>query len=92
MYYILDTNIWVDAGKGVVRCDDLKKKDLEVALAPFSITELVRGVVKGGEKWFAENKSTFDCMARVGSSILDLPRNVIFSTIWSMGLKKNGAT
>jgi len=48
MYYILDTNIWVDVGQGLLSCSKLKKPGVEVALAPLMVIELVWGVVKGG--------------------------------------------
>jgi hypothetical protein len=84
MYYILDTNIWVDVGQGLLSCSKLKKPGVEIALAPLMIIELVWGVVKGGESRFSANRALFDCMARVGSSVMELPRVAIFNKLWNI--------
>jgi predicted nucleic acid-binding protein len=62
VYYIIDTNIWIDVGQGKLACTDLLgKPGKEVVLAPTMLIELVRGIVKGGESHFPK-KQIDDCM------------------------------
>jgi hypothetical protein len=84
MYYILDTNIWIDVGQRLLPCSKLKKPGVEVALAPLMIIELVRGVVRGGEARFPKNKALFECLADVGSSVMELPRVAMFAKLWNV--------
>ena len=83
MYYIIDSNIWIDAGQGKLGCNDLiGKPGIKVALAPLVIIELVRGVVKGGESRFLRNRLMIECMAN--SEILELPKPFVFGILWKV--------
>jgi hypothetical protein len=90
VYYILDTNIWVDVNRGKVACDDLRKPGLEVALAPLMVVELMMGVVRGGEALFPLNRTLFECMARVTSSILELPKVFVLGVLWGLYMGDSG--
>ena len=66
MYYIMDTNIWVDVTQGKIPCNDLSGKvGAVVVVAPFMIVELVRATVRGGEKYFLGDRKMFECMERL---------------------------
>jgi hypothetical protein len=83
MYYILDSNIWIDVAQGKLQCTDvIGKPNARVALAPFMITELVRGIVKGGEPYFLRNRSMIECMDE--SEILELPKVFIYQILWNV--------
>jgi hypothetical protein len=84
MYYILDTNIWIDIAQGKIHYSDLKTPSKEMAIAPSILIELVRGVVKGGEARFGQNKRLFECMAQVSSTVLELPRVFVFTVLWKI--------
>jgi hypothetical protein len=81
MYYILDSNIWIEVEKGTISCADLTLDGVEVAVAPLMLTELVRGLTKGGEKFFVAKKPMFECMAKCG--ILELPKPFIVKVLWN---------
>ena len=59
MYYVLDTNIWLELTRGKVTCEQLSKAHLEVVVAPFVIMELMKETVKQKGKYFANDKSVF---------------------------------
>lgn len=83
MYYILDSNIWIDVAQGKLACADLTGNPTKkIVLAPFMITELVRGIVKGGEAYFLQNRSMIACMAHF--EILELPKVFIFRVLWNV--------
>ncbi len=83
MYYIMDTNIWIDVAQGKLSCADLTAKPAaRVVLAPFMIVELVRGVVKGGEPHFLQNRSMIECMTQC--EILELPKVFISRILWNV--------
>jgi hypothetical protein len=83
MYYILDSNIWIDVEQRIISCADLTARDgIEVVVAPFMITELVHGLTKGGERFFAAKKLMFECMANF--RILELPKVFIFKVLWNV--------
>jgi hypothetical protein len=90
MYYIIDTNIWIDVAQGKIDCTKFKKPGIELAIAPMMLTELVRGVVKGGESKFPRNRALFDCMAQVASSVLELPKVFMFITLWKINQGVSG--
>lgn len=82
MYYILDSNIWIEVEKETISCADLVRDGVEVLVAPLMLTELVRGLTKGGEKFFAAKKPMFECMAKCG--ILELPKPFIVKVLWNV--------
>src|SRR5947209_6999054 len=83
VYYIVDTNIWIDVAQGKLACSDLTRKPTaRVVLAPFMIVELVWGIVKGGEHYFHQNRSMIGCMAHC--EILELPKAFIFQILWNV--------
>jgi len=83
VYYIMDTNIWIDLAQGKLSCADLTGKTTAGAVvAPFMIVELVRGIVKGGEPRFLQNRAMIECMARC--QILELPKVFIFQILWNV--------
>lgn len=85
MYYIIDTNIWIDLSRGKLACKDLMgRKGVRVVLAPMVITELVRGIVKGSESQFLRNRSMIECMARNKPEILELPKIFMFGILWKV--------
>ena len=66
MYYILDSNIWIDLAQGKLACADLiRKPTAKVVLAPLMIVEVVRGIIKGGERYFLQNRAMIGCMAQI---------------------------
>jgi hypothetical protein len=74
MYYIMDTNIWVDVTQGKIPCKDLSGKvGAVVVVAPFMIVELMRATVRGGE---------FECMERL--DILELTKAFVYKTLWNV--------
>jgi hypothetical protein len=83
MYYILDSNIWIDLEQGRLTCNNLTgRKTVKVVVAPFMIIELVRATVKGGEQYFLEKKPMFECMANL--EILELTKVFMFKTLWNV--------
>jgi hypothetical protein len=83
MYYIPDSNIWIDLSQGKISCNDLLgKAQLKVVVAPLMIVELVRGTIRGGEQHFQQNRAMFSCM--VNCDILELPRVFIFGLLWKV--------
>ena len=69
--------------QGKLACTDLiGKPRAKVVLAPFMITELVRGIVKGGERYFLQNRAMIGCMAQ--SEILERPKVFIFRILWNV--------
>jgi hypothetical protein len=82
LYYILDSNIWVDLSQGKFLCSDLRGETAaEVVVAPFMIIELVRGMVKGGDRYYLANRAMFECMAHF--RILELSKICLFKTLWN---------
>ena len=82
MYYILDSNVWIELARGTIDCADVVRgPEAEVKQAPFVITELVRGIIKGGKSFFARNKKMVECMSRC--AILELPRPFILQILWN---------
>jgi hypothetical protein len=83
VHYILDSNIWIDVAQGKLDCADVVGKSTRnVVIAPFMLTELVRGIVKGGERHFSRNKSMIACMAHC--EILELPKVFISQILWNV--------
>src|SRR5262245_33185612 len=82
-YYILDSNIWIDLSHGKIRCEDIVgRSGIRVVLAPFAITELMRGIVKGGQTYFSQNRKMVRCMAHC--DVLELPKVFIYKTLWNV--------
>jgi hypothetical protein len=83
MYYIMDTNIWVDVTQGKIPCNDLSGKvGAVVVVAPFMIVELMRATVRGGEKYFVGDRKMFECMERL--DILELTKPFVYKTLWNI--------
>ena len=83
MYYIIDSNIWIDVSQGKLACKDVTgKPNVKVVLAPLMIIELVRGIIKGGESYFPRNRSMIQCMAN--AEILELPKVFISQILWNV--------
>lgn len=83
MYYIVDSNIWIDVAQGNLACNDvIGKTGVRVVLAPLMIIELVRGILKGGKSHFQENRLMIKCMATC--DILELPRVFMFQILWNV--------
>ena len=83
MYYIIDSNIWIDVGQEKLACKNVTgKPNVKVVLAPLMIIELVRGIIKGGESYFPRNRSMIQCMAN--SEILELPKVFISQVLWNV--------
>lgn len=83
MYYIMDTNIWVDVTQGKIPCNDLSGKvGAVVVVAPFMIVELMRATVRGGEKYFLGDRKMFECMGRL--DILELTKPFVYKTLWNI--------
>jgi hypothetical protein len=83
MYYILDSNIWIDLSQGKISCNDLLGKTaVKVVVAPLMIVELVRGTIRGGEQHFQKNRAMFSCMINCG--ILELPKVFIYGLLWGV--------
>jgi hypothetical protein len=81
MYYIPDSNIWIDLSQGKISCNDLLgKTQVKVVVAPLMIVELVRGTIRGGEQHFQQNRAMFGCM--INCDILELPKVFIFGLLW----------
>jgi hypothetical protein len=76
------------------KCGDLSgKSGVEVVIAPFMIIELVRATVKGGNQYFSQNKSLFQCMANF--EILELTKVFMYKTLWNVdggGLARSADT
>jgi hypothetical protein len=90
MYYIIDSNIWIDVAQGKLACRTLFKPEIELALAPLMITELIHGVVRGGEARFTTNKAMFECMAQTARSVLELPKVFISGILWNVRSGSSG--
>jgi hypothetical protein len=83
LYYIPDTNIWVDLTQGKISCQDLSgKANAKVVVAPFMIVELMRATVRSGERYFVNDRAMFRCM--VNFEILELTKVFIFKRIWNL--------
>ncbi|MGC2527722.1 MAG: hypothetical protein WA639_08235 [Candidatus Acidiferrum sp.] len=83
MYYIMDTNIWVEVTQGRISCDELAGKGgARVVVAPFMIVELMKATVKSGGRFFLNDKATFTCMAKF--DILELTKVFIFKALWGL--------
>jgi len=81
MYYILDSNIWIDVSQGKISCNDLLgKTTVKVVVAPLMIVELMRGTIRGGEQHFKKNRAMFGCM--INCDILELPKVFIYGLLW----------
>jgi hypothetical protein len=83
MYYIIDTNIWIDQRDGILSCDDLHRTRARVVVAPFMIMELMRATVKGGEQYFSQNRHMFECISKF--EILELTKGFLFKILWNVG-------
>jgi predicted nucleic acid-binding protein len=84
MYYVLDTNIWLDLTRGKVLCADLSNKaHIKVVVAPFVIMELMKETVKHKGKYFENDKSVFQCMAKF--DVLALTKVFIYQRLWNSG-------
>jgi predicted nucleic acid-binding protein len=58
MYYILDTNIWIEIARGNIACGDLTQNPAStVVVAPFTIIELIRGTVRNGGRFSPRTRS-----------------------------------
>jgi hypothetical protein len=85
VYYIFDTNIWIDLSRREVRCEDLLgKAGLTVALAPFIINEFIKGVVAGRGNRFESDRSAIECLASFKPEVLELPKNFIYRRLWNI--------
>jgi hypothetical protein len=89
--YLPDTNILIDIGKESAvqtKLDNAEQSGTEFVIAPSTMTELTVGVVKGGAKYFEQNKKTFAWLYAHTNAILDAPRPFIgkilgFPSKWS---------
>jgi hypothetical protein len=85
MFYIFDTNIWIDLSRGTLSCEELVgRAGLPIALAPFIINEFMKGLVTGGEGPFERNREAVKCMASTRPEILELPKSFIFRILWNV--------
>lgn len=85
MYYIIDTNIWIDVSRGKLACEDITgKAAVRVALAPPVIIELVRGVMKSKGERFEGDHRLFRCMTQPKPEILPLPRVFVSTLLWNL--------
>jgi hypothetical protein len=83
MYYIMDTNIWVEVIQGTISCDQLcAKPHLRVVVAPFMIVELMKATVKNKGKYFVSDQKMFRCMAKF--DILELTKPLLFKILWNI--------
>jgi hypothetical protein len=83
MYYIPDTNIWVDVTQGKISCADLSSKTgIRVVVAPFMIVELMRATVRSRGKYFLGDQTMFQCMAQF--DILELTKVFVYKTLWNI--------
>ena len=84
MYYVLDTNIWLDLTRGKVSCTELSSKaHIQVVVAPFAIMELMKETVKHKGKYFDNDKRVFQCMAKF--RVLELTKVFIYQRLWNSG-------
>jgi hypothetical protein len=84
MYYVLDTNIWLDLTRGKVSCTELSSKaHIQIVVAPFVIMELMKETVKHKGKYFDNDKRVFQCMAEF--RVLELTKVFIHQRIWKSG-------
>jgi hypothetical protein len=91
--FVPDTNVW----KGVGRDVDLTTK-FEHALtngdkfliAPPALIELVRGMVRGGNTYFQEDKKTYAWMQAKGCEVLELPRPFVAKVLNTSLPQKSG--
>jgi len=78
--YLPDTNVLIDLGKDTAvqtKLDNAKQNGSKFVIAPSTMTELTVGVVKGGAKYFEQNKKTFAWLQKHSDAILDAPRPFI---------------
>ncbi len=81
--YIFDTNVWVDVSRKALPCDELRPRGgLNSVISPLVVTELMWGIVKGGEAKFSDNQSMVRCMADGDPEILELPKAFVDRIIW----------
>jgi hypothetical protein len=75
--YMPDTNVWVGVGKdaGITgRFEKAHANGDQFLIAPPSLIELVRGMVKYGKDKFSDDQKTFDWVQKSNCTILELPR------------------
>lgn len=83
MYYIMDTNTWVDVTQGKISCSDLSgKAGTRVVVAPFMIVELMKATVKAGEKYFLGDRKMYQCMDKL--DILELTKVFVYKRLWNI--------
>jgi hypothetical protein len=82
MYYVLDTNIWLDLTRGKVSCSELSSKaHIQVVVAPFVIMELMKETVKHKGKYFDNDKRVFQCIAKF--RVLELTKVFVHQRLWN---------
>jgi hypothetical protein len=75
--FLPDTNVWKHVGKDEVLTPKFERAVVAgdtFLIAPAALIELVRGLVRGGDEWFAEDQRMFAWMRNRKCGVLDLPR------------------
>lgn len=82
MYYILDTNIWVELAQGKISCANITgRAQLQAVVPPFAIIELMKETVKHKDKFFANDKRVFECVSKV--EVLPLTKVFVYQQLWN---------
>jgi hypothetical protein len=83
--YIFDTNIWIDVSQGQIDGQALRARaGTGLVLAPFTITELVRGTINGSEEQFERDQQMFKCMFDGTPEILMLTAIFARKILWNL--------
>ena len=90
--YLPDTNVLIDYGRDQAveaKLEGAEQAGSKFVLAPSMMTELTVGVVKGGAKYFAQNKKIFAWLQAHSGNILELPLPFIGKTMGGVTLKRS---
>src|SRR5580700_7682771 len=91
--YLLDTNIWVEIGRGTIDFVELEKvrvhKGVSFLWAPPVLTELFGGTIQGGIAHFKKNQRIFECSRQLDNSVLELPSPFIWKRLWNTSRQKS---
>jgi hypothetical protein len=72
-----DTNVWIGVGRAPdisLKLETISKNGGKIVIAPPSLIELVRGMVRHGKETFADDKKTYVWMADHRCEVLELTR------------------
>ena len=91
--YLPDTNVLIDFGRDAAvrsKLENARQNGSAFHIGPPALTELVRGLIKGGCDAFQDNKEVFIWLQGQGCTVLELPRPFMAKILHTSTQKRSG--